>query len=242
MSDRSRAQISAAIKVMRFPMLLLIVLIHCNLTYRSVGAPGNHEIADVIMTFFSECLCRGCVPLYFAISGYLFFCNIDTFDFKVFGKKWKSRIYTLLQPYLIWNILGMVVLISIHSAYLRPFFPGLKPLDVDLSFVASCFWRVNEQYSFFETTGSPADSPMWYIRDLMVLNILSPILYLAVRKLRWLPVIMFTVCFVCGCWIRITTLTLTGILFYTVGATVAIANSEVYSKVLHMSWLPSLTI
>lgn len=240
--EYNEQQISSAINVMRFPMLLLIVLIHCNMTYRSVSAEGSHVIADDIMNLVSECLCRGCVPLYFAISGYLFFCNVDRVNAKILTKKWHSRIYTLLQPYILWNILGMIVLVVIHSEVARPFFPGLGELDFNVSFVASCFWKVNEQYSFFETTGSPADSPMWYIRDWMVLNLLSPVIFLLVKKLKWWPVIALVCCFVGGVWVRVTTLTLTGILFYTVGVTVAVNKTNIYPDIAKLRLLPWLAL
>ena len=72
--------LSDTIRVLRFPLIVGVVLIHNNLCDimvggRHVSAPpeGDWAFAHYFMTYFSDVLPRICVPLFFAISGYLFF-------------------------------------------------------------------------------------------------------------------------------------------------------------------------
>lgn len=57
--------------------------------------------------FISRILASVAVPLFFFISGYLFFFR-TTFSVDVYKKKLKSRIKTLLIPYLFWNFVVLV--------------------------------------------------------------------------------------------------------------------------------------
>lgn len=238
----TRSMISQTIHVLRFPMLILIVLIHCNLSYKSHGSLGNHDIANSIMYFISECLCRGCVPLYFAISGYLFFQGMVNFRWDFFTHKWHKRTKTLLRPYILWNFIGFLVILLIHSNMLKSFFPGLPPVEVNFTYFLKCFWKVSDQYKFFEPAGSPADSTMWFLRDLMVLNLLSPLIYILLRRIGKIFIALVLLCFFCGIWVRITSLSITGVLFYSIGAYVSLRKLKVLPAMLSWHFLPVITV
>lgn len=234
--------ISRTIHVLRFPMLILIVLIHCNLSYKSQSSLGNHDIANGIMYFISECLCRGCVPLYFAISGYLFFQGIINFRWDFFIHKWHRRIKTLLRPYVLWNFIGFIIILLIHSDIFKSFFPGLAPIEANFIYFLKCFWKVSDQYKFFEPAGSPADSTMWFLRDLMILNLLSPLIYIALKRAGKIFIALILLCFFCGIWVRITSLSITGVLFYSIGAYVSLCKLKVLPAMLSWHFLPVITI
>lgn len=100
---------SKVIDVLRFPMIVGVVLWHSffegimGLDIPDSGIPIYHTTSF----FISRILASVAVPLFFFISGYLFFFR-TTFSVDVYKKKLKSRIKTLLIPYLFWNFVVLV--------------------------------------------------------------------------------------------------------------------------------------
>lgn len=90
---------SKVIDVLRFPMIVGVVLWHSffegimGLDIPDSGIPIYHTTSF----FISRILASVAVPLFFFISGYLFFFR-TTFSVDVYKKKLKSRIKTLLIP------------------------------------------------------------------------------------------------------------------------------------------------
>ena len=112
-----------------------------------------------------------CVPLFFILSGYLFFWNTpEKPDVKWFLGKLRSRFFTLVIPYLIANIVAWLCYYfairqvpSLVSGYLGD--KWKEPLFV--------FW-----------TG-PVNLSLWFIRELIVVVLLSPLIYLLLRYTHW---------------------------------------------------------
>ena len=96
-------RLSEAISWIRFPLIFLIILLHC---YSTVKLPGNHVMYFKAIYPFSLWLGETGVPGFFFISGFLFFHSKKTHRQKI-----SSRIHTLLIPYLLWNLilLGLYV-------------------------------------------------------------------------------------------------------------------------------------
>ena len=66
----SKQRLSEAITWLRFPLIFLIILLHC---YSTPRLPGNHEVYFKMTYPFSLWLGETGVPVYFSISGFLFF-------------------------------------------------------------------------------------------------------------------------------------------------------------------------
>src|SRR5665647_1106940 len=98
--------LSVKLKVVSFLLMIMVVFIHSiNISDKIVS--GNIILAkgysSFIQTFISDGICLIAVPLFFVISGYLFFLNLEgTLD--EFHTKYKKRLKTLLVPYLFWSI------------------------------------------------------------------------------------------------------------------------------------------
>ena len=101
-------RLSEAITWLRFPLIFLIILLHC---YSTVGLPGNHGMYFRILYPFSLWLGETGVPGFFFISGFLFF-----FSKKSFHLKLQTRYQTLLVPYLLWNALLLALYIVAFMA------------------------------------------------------------------------------------------------------------------------------
>ena len=97
MSDHYNSRNSEAITWLRFPLIFLIILLHC---YSVQRLEGNHELYFKVLYPFSLWLGETGVPGFFFISGYLFFLSKKSYLLKL-----ETRVHTLLIPYLIWNFL-----------------------------------------------------------------------------------------------------------------------------------------
>lgn len=120
-----------------------------------------------------------CVPLFYVISGYLFFRNVPMFPRPGwFLDKYRSRFFSLVIPYLIAN--GVAWLCYYFAVKAAP------------SMVSGFFgdsWK-NPLYVFW--TG-PVNMSLWFIRELILVVVVSPALYLLVRFLRWWGVLLLGV-------------------------------------------------
>lgn len=95
---------SRCIDFLRCVLIVFVVLIHTNLVADtscedSVYARGYDIMGNLLWL---------CNPLFFAISGYLFFYSVD-FSGKVYAGKMKRRLHSLLVPYFLWNTIYLLL-------------------------------------------------------------------------------------------------------------------------------------
>ena len=121
------------------------------------------------------------VPTFFVLSGYLFFQN---FSYKKLLTKWKARFWSLVVPYLIWNLL----------AYLYYEFISLIPM------VANSMNGIVEPLSLkclLQTMLWGDHNILWFIRYLIAYVYVMPIFFVVLKRKGWaglsLPLIL---CFV----------------------------------------------
>ena len=124
---------SKTIEWLRFFCIVVVVLLH------AVGSPmdGREVISyhngvyDTIRILFSEGFCRIAVPTFFLISGYLFFFKLEEWSTDIWFNKLKKRVRTLLIPYLLWNLIAIIVslMLLLHNYVLGSgVLPGLIKL------------------------------------------------------------------------------------------------------------------
>lgn len=77
--------LSETIGVLRFPLMVCVVLIHTIL-------PNQKEylLVDIFDSYFVESFVRIAVPLFFFISGYLFFLGTERFSLEEYREKLKN--------------------------------------------------------------------------------------------------------------------------------------------------------
>lgn len=184
--------LSKTISYLRFPLTVGVVYIHFSL---EEGLAINGKIYGLdnpdwyffIVNLISQTFARVGVPLFFVISGFLFFYRID-FNSDVYKKKLRSRVTTLLIPYILWNIIAILW-------QLKCFIPGISsfihPVEIRISLIRiiNTFF-CNTYHSgiilgppYFSEAGLyPIDGPLWYVRDLLVMVTISPIIYWIIKK------------------------------------------------------------
>ena len=166
---------SRIISFLRFPLIALVVIIHTDLTDIYFGGlsivdPSLYPMYTAFRNFLQEVL-RMVVPVFFMVSGYLFCAPYAEFDRNAYVGKIKNRVRTLLVPYLLWitivlavNALGPVLLPSLASGRQQPY-------EFTLATFVRDYWV------------HPACIQFWFLRDLMVVCLLSLPLLGLVRRL-----------------------------------------------------------
>ncbi|MBQ6198622.1 MAG: acyltransferase [Bacteroidales bacterium] len=169
---------STLIKAMRFPLIVMVLIIHSPGAYSSSEMEWSLEGWN-IYHFFAELLSGHISAIatrcFFLFSGFLFFRYLKDGEFCMSWvlSKWKKRVFTLLIPYIFWNLL-LVAAVVLKNSVFGAFSLGESPEEMSLVHQGPLFWFV---------TG-PADYPLWYLRDLMVMTLLTPLIYCLIKYLR----------------------------------------------------------
>lgn len=204
--------LSDKIKAISFILMGLVVFLHAyNLKVNFSSGTGviDQGINSFIQDFISQGLGRIAVPLFFTISGYLFFFNIKKGSFDEFVSKYKKRAKTLLLPYFLWSIFGLLL-------YL-----GLQSFPISASFFTNdLIVHQSPLQLLSKLTINPIPYQFWFIRDLILLIIVSPILYRLIVDYKFIPVIIFFVAWVFN--FSLVIFSIESLLFFALGAYLSI--------------------
>lgn len=175
--------LSDKIKILSFFAIFLVLYIHSG--FHSDETLNMHTI-NYLQDFISGMLGRCAVPLFFVISGYLFFLKIPNGLTSIF-EKMKKRIRTLLFPYILSCIFFVAfgVAVELFPGTSRFMNSSVLPLFHKNfgEIVLSIFYGINGK--------SPMAFQLWFLRDLMILVLFSPVWYYLYKyfKWYWIPVV-----------------------------------------------------
>ena len=183
MSGKREISQFEVIRQLRLPLIILVTYAH---SYGDVEdgfslLTSDWNAYEFLKLLVSQTLVKVAVPVFFIISGYLFFVNVKEWNVHVYHEKMMRRVKTLLLPYLVWNLLMAIKLKTFSWS-----------LFVD-----------------------PADMPLWFLRDLMVVSLLTPIMLIVL-----LPV------YLTGIWAIQPGLNPLGLCFFTLGAFLGIRKKN----------------
>ena len=179
---------SSRIEILRFPLIVGVVFIHnyataVNQLEGPTGIMNDPAWVQFIRLFVSEGLATIAVPLFFVISGYLFF--VGGWGWGKYTDKLHRRMHTLLIPYLFWNLLALAVFAAaqrIPSLRFAAFSTRFPPIH---SFTP--FDYVNAVFGL--TSNYPISAQFWFIRDLMALLVLAQVIHFLLWRRLALPFI-----------------------------------------------------
>lgn len=153
--------LSKTFDFLRFPLAILVVYLHIDamplikvLDFDWFSGDGS-SLYYVISILIVK-IASLAVPCFFVMSGYLLFHNIETLSFDIYISKIRKRIKTLVVPYIIWNILAVIYLYITQN---------IEPKTWQSVFLA------------------PANFPLWFMRDLIVMIFLFPLFYWVIKLL-----------------------------------------------------------
>lgn len=162
---------SKTISALRFPLIIGVVLLHTYIVDSAIGgnvyvSSGKFPGFDWFEHIYRVELANISVPLFFFISGFLFFNGLSTFDWRRFGEKLKKRIHSLLFPFLFWNIAFLLFVAFVHEIAPSLLTSKKSFLEMSPGEIANCFWELSQGLI-----------PLWFLRDLMIINLFSPVIF-----------------------------------------------------------------
>ena len=212
------------IRQLRLPLIVLVTYAHSYGAIRDGYSllGSGWDTYEMLKIFVSQTLVKVAVPVFFIMSGYLFFANVDKWDVATYKKKILRRVKTLLMPYLIWNLL-MAAKIRIFSWDIFWVFWCPAGIQTD--------WFGHEQLMT-----APANMPLWFLRDLIVVSMLTPIIYILIRKLGYWLLAVLTVVYLSGVCAFIPGISAYAVFFFTLGAFMSIKEMDLIGSLMRFEW------
>lgn len=173
--------LSDKLRVLSLISILFVLYIHSGFHSNEIeGMIWNYRCQE----FISGMLGRCAVPLFYVISGYLFFLKVSD-GMKSIYAKIQKRMRTLLVPYIVGCLFFVLfgVIIAITPGISKYVNGSVMPLFNEPLHQIIC--------SIFYDSGSgtPCAFQLWFLRDLILIVATSPIWYLLLKHLRWIFVI-----------------------------------------------------
>lgn len=146
---------------------ILVLFIHSyfaqDIASNSFISVINHKFSF----FFSRSITQFAVPMFFMLSGISFFKEYNN---KKYLTKIKSRICTLVIPYLLWNTVWMLWEILGSYSFLAKFSATGNPYPLTLvSILKGIFFY-------------GCNTPFWFVFDIIVFSFAAPLLFLIIRN------------------------------------------------------------
>lgn len=183
---------SKRITSLRFLLIVFVVFIHANLTPDDAINYYHYDFVqpywiEVFKNFICSVLGGSAVPLFFFFASYLQFSKNDRY--KVLLKK---RSKSLFLPYFIWTCITIVLFFIAQSIpQTAPFFQN--PINVVKDWKAFDWLKAFTYHTFLGGGKYPLVYQFWFLRELMIFIILSPILKFLCEKFSGLMVIVVSV-------------------------------------------------
>lgn len=198
--------------LLKLPLLLGVILIHCSDLYPNAVLFENYTpFIRVIFSIINNFVLPICVPAFFVISGYLFFYKNTDFNMNVYKKKLNKRCYSLLLPFLLWTLIDFVYLsIKALASNGLPFDISSFPREM---LTLRIFWD-------YTPTGFPLHAPLWYVRNLLIMMLISPLLHYILKRhiSAVLSVTLFCILYFLSSSQTIWTSMVLSLFFFSVGA------------------------
>lgn len=178
---------SKRISSLRIILVLLVICIH-NYPSKYID---NNVVIKYIVKFLRWLLSgdggipSGAVPAFFVITAYLQFIKTEKYSV-LLKKKFKA----IIVPYIIW------ISIYIIMNFLLQIIPNLSGFSVNSSGDIITNWRIIDWIGAYTGYGrescKPIAAPLWFLRDLIVLIIISPIIKYILDKNKGIELLIIT--------------------------------------------------
>ncbi|MBQ2055594.1 MAG: acyltransferase [Bacteroidaceae bacterium] len=161
---------SDKLKVVSFFAIIMVLYMHA-------GYPEDTGVDMTIPMFVRNCIPETfgycAVPMFYAISGYLFFQNVESIG-NVF-RKMKKRVRTVLVPFVIAAVLFPLFFVVLEhipgaSAY-------INSKSYTEMFVTQPLWDILVALFYNCGNGFPCAFHLWFLADLIVIIFLSPLIF-----------------------------------------------------------------
>ena len=173
------------------------------------------------------------VPCFFMVSGYLFFKKI-TFNISTYTAKVQSRFHSIAMPYIYWNILYLLFLLSMkmlgvifHGNDVRGIVLFLEEhgwikLLWNSQILSSISIFGKEIYHYF-----PVNAPLWFLRDLFVVILFSPLIYWLIKRCCFIYMLILSMVWYTNVLPTISGLSYVALFFFSIGSLFSIRNNNI---------------
>lgn len=213
-------------------LIVFVVFIHnidkneaINYYHLIVNEP---VVVTLLKMFITDILGSAAVPLFFLFSSYLQFSK--NYDYKTLLKK-KTR--SLLIPYVLWILCSALLYFIVQSVpQLAVFFQNEKNIVRNWNFVdwLNIFWKHIDIY--------PLAGQLWFLRNLIVLVIVSPLLSFLTKKAPALIFVVMTFFYYRGLPMEFGT----SIFFYMLGWYFANYQISFFELSDHIKWFECIIL
>lgn len=235
-----RGGYSESINMLRFPLAILVVFVHgfgAEIDIAKLHASGltGMAIYDYVRLFFSVVIARSAVPIFFIISGYLLFLKVEDYSKTVYVAKLRKRLHSLVVPYfswivlfILWTLMFMVGGILLHGKPWTRIIDYFQENGCLHMLWDSSVWGKRFTWLGIETHNSgPVLLPFWYMRDLIMMVVLSPVIYWFFKKIKITFIVLLLVVYAFDIRVSWISGTLTGAcLFFSLGVYFAIKKQD----------------
>lgn len=173
-----------ALSNLKFVLILFVVLIHSNFSIHIAYSEEAVTAFDKGFSIFYSLVLSNTVPVFYMISGFLFY-GVKSGSYK---DKLQRRVKTLLVPYLLWNTIALITILIKKSPVFADHFPVYQDLHLSLSNVLAGYFSL--PWNIY-----PYDFVLWFIRNLLVVLCVSPLIGLGIKYLHHLllPVLILVI-------------------------------------------------
>lgn len=230
-------KLSQLINAIRFPLIILVLYIHFvpNVAVEIPSTFSFKTIHVFCQSFISYNIGRIAVPAFFLISGYLFFYkfNLTQSNATELGatltytkQQCVKRLWTLLIPYFLWNALK-ILSIPIRAGVLH-LVGGDASADI-----AELLDR-----GLLDCFVAPINFPLWYLRDLICMCLISPLFVLAYRYLRHWGILLLVAVYLLDIESGLVGFSSTAILYFGLGAYLSLSACDVVGYIQRFRYYP----
>lgn len=226
--------------LLRFPLAIVVLSIHVFSSEGIMiqGIKYTYENYPVFqcLNYIIDAFLRGqSVPIYFFISGYVFFLNTNL-TIEKYKMKLHNRFKSLFIPFVLWNVVALLTKF-VFIFFFPDYFPGLQKstLNFSISAIINIFWddtngiivnldTIKEQIAPIY----PINVPLWFVRDLMIVVLFTPIIQRYIKATRVYGITLLGITwFICSYYeLGYINQLLTAFLFFSFGAYMSIYNID----------------
>lgn len=185
---------------------ILVLFIHSYFAQNIEVDSFVSNVNQKFSFFFSRSITQFAVPMFFMLSGISFFKEYDS---KKYLPKIKSRLFSLIIPYLLWNTVWMLWEIFCSYSFISVFSESGDTYPLTLASILKGIF-------FYQCNG-----PFWFVFDIIIFSLAAPLLFLIIRNkyIGIASVVCLSVASLYGIYIPIDLFYYpTSIIFYMTGA------------------------
>ena len=150
-----------------FLLSILVLFIHSYFAQEIASDSFISVLNHKVSYFFSRSITQFAVPMFFMLSGITFFKDYNN---QKYLPKIKSRLFTLVIPYLLWNTIWMLWEIFNSYSFLAKFSADSQPYSLTLT-------NILKGIFFYG-----CNNPFWFIFDLIIFSFAAPLVFLIIKN------------------------------------------------------------